>query len=419
MTVIQTINLFIALLSVSGVFAAIYWIQERINIHSQYRLKFLKTHLLVVWLLTIASIVVLLSNAGVIIGEFLPYVSSLKKMSSDQAAYLLPQKSISLPIETVLVGNYFLGTMWFLSRFTSSYLKMRKMLLDSSAFSLGGKSLRLVELHSPPFSFGLLNPHIFIPRFFLERHSEVEVMTIIAHEETHIKNADPQWKVFSLFTQSLLFFSPAVWYLHRKLDLEMELECDRMTMADSHLSMKEYGELLIDTVISLRKNQSLFMYMSQTNLKRRIQAMKEKTSVKPMINLILGSVALMFSVAAFGVASNVSKLKGLIQVDTKIYIGNKLVSSPKFVMHPDDPTTIRTKSNDGTDEMNMKIVASTAVGTPIPDGIELNIDWDYTKDGRHFEASPRIVTENGEQATVEIGSANQETVKLVVTAERI
>jgi hypothetical protein len=283
-----------------------------------------------------------------------------------------------------------------------------------------GRRIRIIESLTSPFSFGFFKPEIFVPAEFLAGRSREEIEVMLTHEETHVENHDPRWKLISLFARILLFYMPTAYYLHRRLDLEMEIECDRMTMSRTGFSRRRYGNLLIDIVSNLQNSplNPMFAYMTSDGLKRRIQAMTTKTLHRPVLTAVSGILILAAGVTAIAATSGVSKFKGRYKVKAEIILDGNVVSSPQFVVMPDEPASIEMKSEYPESSLRMQVIAGDFSNANIADGIDLKMALDYKTRARRFRANPHIVVAPGEEGTVAIGSNSNETLKMKIKAER-
>lgn len=420
MTSSQALEVLTGVVFLSAIFALIHWLQEKFNIQHRRRLIFLKANIVLVWFVLSTSTVVLLMNAGHAIGALLPANDVLDRAVSVSQARVLLFESDSSSVSHLILGLYLLGLFIMLIRFVYSYVQMRRLLLNSSGLHIADRQVRMIESVTSPFSFGFLNPQIFVPSEFLTNRSGEEIEVMLAHEETHVRNRDPQWKLLSLLTRTLLFFTPTASYLHRQLDLEMEIACDQLTMLKTKLSIQQYGNLLIDTVINLQSSQPnpMFAYMSNTNLRRRIQAMTAKTSHRPILTTIFGTLILAASVTAIAATSGISKFKGQYKLKAEIILDGKIVSSPQFIVLPNEPASLEMGSEHPESSLQMMVTAADFSSADIADGIDLKMALDYKTQNRRFRANPRIVVVPGEEGTVTIGSDSNDTLEMRIKAER-
>ncbi|MGZ3690393.1 MAG: M56 family metallopeptidase [Pseudobdellovibrio sp.] len=423
MTAQQSLNVLLAASSVSLVFSFIYWLQEQLSVSSRQQLKFLKTYLVVSLAAPAISALVIVSHTGVAIGRLLPAQEILKrniKLPSDGIMRILPNENIT--ISHVMLTLYIIGFSIIFFRLMSSYFKMRTILLDSSASEISGRKVRLSSSIKSPFSFGFFNPQIFVPASFVAERS-VEVNEImVTHEETHIKNFDPQIKLFSLIVKALVFFNPFAYYLHRKIELETEIECDSQTMQKTEISYQKYGALLIDTVelLQLGNSTPLFSYMSNTNLRRRIQAMKATTFRKPVLGTILGAFVFVASLTAIAASSGITaNTKNAYHVTAEIAIDGKVVSSPQFTVIEDEAAKLEVKNEKPFSALRMSLKASHSDTQEVSDGIDLKMTIEYKSDNTAFRSNPYLRLVPNHEGTVVLKSDASGTLTMKVVAERI
>jgi beta-lactamase regulating signal transducer with metallopeptidase domain len=419
-TASQVLGVLLGNTILSALFVLIYWLQEVFSVEHRQRLKFLKVNLLVTWLATMASVVILSLNAGKSIGSLFPATELLSRSIVGSKARILIFESDRSSMSRALLGIYLIGVFIMLLRFLQSYFQMRRVLLNSTRAQISGRDIRVVASVTSPFSFGFFNPQIFVPSQFLTEQSLETVDVMLTHEEIHLKHRDPQWKLFSLLTRAALFFAPSAFLLHRKLELEMEIECDLQTMRKTKLQIGQYGNLLIDTVVALQssKPNPMFTYMSNTNLRKRIEAMKAKTSNRPGLTIVFGSLVLAASATAIAATSGVSKFKGQYKVKTEILLDGKVISSPQFIVLPNEPASLEMKAEHPQAALRMMLTASDFSNAEIVDGIDLTMAVDYKTQDRSFRANPRVVVAPGEEGIVTIGSDANDTLEMRIKAER-
>jgi beta-lactamase regulating signal transducer with metallopeptidase domain len=77
-----------------------------------------------------------------------------------------------------------------------------------------------------PAVIGWFRPIVLLPITTLSGLSEEQLSSIIAHELAHIRRFDAFANVFQIFTETVLFYHPAVWWLNRRIRSEREHCCD-------------------------------------------------------------------------------------------------------------------------------------------------------------------------------------------------
>lgn len=420
MTSFQVIGVLVGTAFMSATFALILRLQEKFNVRNTLRLFFLKTNLIVIWLVFSSSVAILLSNMGRSIGSLLPKSEALSRVVLESQAPIYFSDDAGSLVSFLILGTYLLGLAAMLLRIVDSYWRMRRIRRTSSARKMLGREVRVTESIVSPFSFGFFNPQIFVPLEFSLNRSREEVEVMLIHEETHVRRGDLQWKMLSLLTRAFLFFMPTAFYLHRKLDLEVEIECDRLTMLKSGLAVHQYGNLLIDTAATLQSHRPnpMFAYMSDTNLRRRIQAMTTKTYQRPVLTTLFGALILIASVTAVAAASGGSVLNSRYLVKAEIIVDGNVVSTPRFIVRANEPASLEMDSENPATSLRMTLTAEDFSSASIADGIDLKMTMDYKTPTQNLQANPRIVVLPGEKALVALDTESGGTIEMRVIAER-
>jgi beta-lactamase regulating signal transducer with metallopeptidase domain len=88
--------------------------------------------------------------------------------------------------------------------------------------------IRFCECRSldAPAVIGWFRPVVLLPVTALTGLSEAQLAAVIAHELAHIKRFDTFVNLFQIFTETVLFYHPAVWWVSRRIRLERENCCD-------------------------------------------------------------------------------------------------------------------------------------------------------------------------------------------------
>lgn len=420
MTASQAVGVLLCAATLSGLFALVYWLLVKLNVRHPLRLMFLKANIALVWLSILATVTMMISGVDRAMGSLLPANVIVDQAVSSSKARVLMFEGDHASVSHFILGLYALGFSLMLLRLIFSYAQLRKIVLNSSAENIAGRAMRRIDVVTSPFSFGFFSPQIFVPCVFLDNRSREEIDVMLTHEETHILNRDPQWKLVSHLTRVFLYFAPTASYLHRHLDLEMEVECDRLTMSKSQMSARQYGNLLIDTMVNLQKTpaNSMCAYMSNTNLRKRIQAMTAKTFHRPILTAFFAALIVAASVTAVATASGIAKLKGQYHVKADLIVDGKVVSSPQFIVLPSEPATLEMKSEHPESALKMTLTAADFSSAEIEDGIDLKMAIDYKSQSRNFRAHPRVVVAPGEEGTVIIGTGPNDTLEMRIKAIR-
>lgn len=186
-----------------------------------------------------------------------------------------------------------------------SYLGARKQLSGSVKVAILGKTVFLNKAINSPLCFGVFKGKIYFPYNYLEIWTKREIELSLAHEEIHQTQYDPFWILLSLTLRSFLFFLPCAYILHRRFKLEIEICCDQSTCAKTNADIKEYSNLLLAMVCNQQHN-FIYANIRNSNLKRRLIAMKSKKITRPFLSGTLAFLLLSSAGAAIAEANVIS-----------------------------------------------------------------------------------------------------------------
>ena len=93
--------------------------------------------------------------------------------------------------------------------------------------------VRLVQslLVETPTVIGWLRPVILLPASLVTNLTPAELDAILAHELAHIRRHDYLVNLLQAFTETVLFYHPAVWLISRRIRIEREFCCDDAAIA--------------------------------------------------------------------------------------------------------------------------------------------------------------------------------------------
>lgn len=150
-----------------------------------------------------------------------------------------------------------------------------------------------------PALVGVTNPEVVVPSWVLRLERKAADM-IIRHEMEHARAGDHLSLLFAALTVAALPWSPAIWWMARRLRAAVEMDCDQRILA-SGVAAAEYGEVLLDAGSRHAGGWGLAPAMSQPRslLERRLKTMNENTSKLSMAQAtLLGALAVAALVAA-------------------------------------------------------------------------------------------------------------------------
>jgi Zn-dependent protease with chaperone function len=95
-----------------------------------------------------------------------------------------------------------------------------------------------------PTAIGVTKPLIVIPSWALQDLNPTELNAVLLHELAHLRRWDDWTNLVQKIVAALFFFHPAVWWIEKKLELEREMACDDLVLANS-AHPRAYAECLV------------------------------------------------------------------------------------------------------------------------------------------------------------------------------
>ena len=142
-----------------------------------------------------------------------------------------------------------------------------------------------------PLSFGILRPTVVIP----ENTDEKQLSFVLLHEQTHLLNRDPALKALALFALSINWFNPAVWFMVKFFDMDVERFCDeRVLEVLGNEKAFDYANTILD--FAERESLSLSFFSAASLCERVTSIMKnknKKSRVPAAITIFLAVALLM------------------------------------------------------------------------------------------------------------------------------
>jgi beta-lactamase regulating signal transducer with metallopeptidase domain len=95
-----------------------------------------------------------------------------------------------------------------------------------------------------PTAVGFLKPAIVLPSWAKQELSAAELNSVLLHELAHLRRWDDWTNLAQKVLRALFFFHPAVWWVESRLELEREMACDDMVLAET-ANPRAYAECLV------------------------------------------------------------------------------------------------------------------------------------------------------------------------------
>jgi TonB family protein len=103
----------------------------------------------------------------------------------------------------------------------------------------------LISGRTGPAVVGFFRSTIVLPRWVAEEMEPHARRLILAHEREHLRAGDPQLLALGLLAAAVLPWSPAGWWMLRRLRLAAEVDCDARVLARDG-DVRTYGSLLLE-----------------------------------------------------------------------------------------------------------------------------------------------------------------------------
>ncbi|MDZ4760366.1 MAG: ankyrin repeat domain-containing protein [Alphaproteobacteria bacterium] len=99
------------------------------------------------------------------------------------------------------------------------------------ASRLGGVRVALSADAPGPMAAGLLRPCIILPSTAVDQFRSAEMTALLEHERAHIERCDVVTALAQRLALALLWWSPASYWISRRIDEEREVACDEAAVA--------------------------------------------------------------------------------------------------------------------------------------------------------------------------------------------
>ena len=127
-----------------------------------------------------------------------------------------------------------------------------------------------------PALVGVTRPAVVIPAWVLQLEPGARD-AIIQHEAEHARARDHLVLLYGGLVAAAFPWSPAIWWMYRRLRAAVELDCDQRVLA-SGIGVADYGDVLLDAGSRSRDRWGFAPAMGQPEslLERRLKTMSEK-----------------------------------------------------------------------------------------------------------------------------------------------
>jgi bla regulator protein blaR1 len=123
-----------------------------------------------------------------------------------------------------------------------------------------------------PGVFGVLRPVLLLPEGIVDRLTPAQLQSVIEHELCHVRHRDNLIATIQMFSETVFWFHPLVWWIGKRMVAERERACDEAVLSMGS-EPQVYAEAILN-VCKLYVESPLVCVAGVTGagLKQRIQA---------------------------------------------------------------------------------------------------------------------------------------------------
>lgn len=123
---------------------------------------------------------------------------------------------------------------------------------------------------SSPLLIGFIKPRIIIPTLTIE---DSHLRGVLRHELLHFRRRDLWYKLLMMLTTALHWFNPAVYFMAKQAEMDIELACDADVLRGTDISSrKEYGFAILSLIRQEKSSHiplTTYFFSSNKHMKQR------------------------------------------------------------------------------------------------------------------------------------------------------
>ena len=144
-----------------------------------------------------------------------------------------------------------------------SYFRLsRQVRLSAPA----GKRVYRCDTISTPFILGIVNPKIFLPSDLDERTA----VSVLAHEQAHLRRGDHLWKPLGYVLLSIYWFNPLCWVAYFLFCRDVEQACDEAVIERMDTQQKKDYSAALLACAAPNRIQVCPLAFAEVGVKQRI-----------------------------------------------------------------------------------------------------------------------------------------------------
>ena len=144
-----------------------------------------------------------------------------------------------------------------------SYFRLYRQVQVSAP---AGKRVYRCDTISTPFILGIVNPKIFLPSDLDERTA----VSVLAHEQAHLRRGDHLWKPLGYVLLSIYWFNPLCWVAYFLFCRDVEQACDEAVIASMNPQQKKDYSAALLACAAPNRIQVCPLAFAEVGVKQRI-----------------------------------------------------------------------------------------------------------------------------------------------------
>ncbi len=185
----------------------------------------------------------------------------------------LTDPSASSGSETWLVAVWLCSSIVLSIHLLLTWVALRRRLASAQVSVIGDTPIMLTADLGPAVT-GFVRPRICMPSW-IDALSENVRHVALDHEHEHLLAGDTKLHGLSLLVLVAMPWNVPLWWMHHRLRLAIEIDCDRRVLRRGY-SSSDYGRALLEIACRgpSRELAAMGLYESASLLERRIQVMR-------------------------------------------------------------------------------------------------------------------------------------------------
>lgn len=195
--------------------------------------------------------------------EPVPSVQAVVPKLPSEPAVPVPQAVSWSPMQ-VLAAVWLVGALCFVLYSVLSEMRLRRSLATATKMQ---DNVFQCENVGSPFVLGVLRPRIYMP-YGLSQEAQ---RCVLAHEQTHLRRADPLFRRIAFLILAAHWFNPLCWLAFQRMGMDMELSCDEAVLKQGNVDPKQYSLTLLAFAANRRSFAAAPLSFGETGVKKRIK----------------------------------------------------------------------------------------------------------------------------------------------------